>query len=835
MPSYPSPLDLLPQEKPSPFPVGDRGHRGLGIFISLLLMLAIGGATAAQNALSFRVEGALSYGGARWQADLTPTSLRVAAGDTLTLDGTLTLEVADPTLDYRLEACVEAVLAFAADGTQTYQDDNGRAARLANGLPATGSAPTPHSDRACAAPHAIARSEKSLTLDVTLSLPITPLVPSGWYLLAFDGTLRVGDSEQVSWYDNRVFSASGKGGKDAPTSYAPLLVAAGEVASPRLEVRLFNDVFAADSRFYAPDDTALTALDAQRLPARYPVTLGLPALPVTWVGGQLRVQHGDETLNSPIAPDGSTKLTVDLRAYGEHTLALDGTLTDKQGILYRIDGTYHVAVAEPLGLLPNALTGTLLTLDTPFTPALRTFPALNGDVNAAFTLYALGNDGLLGVPTAETTLKGVLRDGLWRASAPLTLGTSGMLVATYRARAETGGSIWQGAQRAVYLVAAEVNDLARGSGGVLGDNPATRQTWFDTAVYPADVPLAQFGVVTPYHAGDVVYLPARAGFRLAHRYLLASGTSLHSVSNAWQTWQAAVGDHPALPMHPFEQASDVWLWLGGTLQAEEGKPAIAPYFSTVVTTNTASARVTPQGLEPLLTHLNQTVHALYWLTGARIGQSAAQGDALHLDGYSVPLSSGRLASLTLRAPDGSRMQGDITSGASGFVAAPPLTLTQAGVWRVDLRTRACAEAYCTNSAGVRYAAPSGGILGADEGFNVYVRSDDVPLATPSAAVRVLNRAASVTLTVEAPRGWTNTQAFVTVSSPLLLLEERALRLSNRQASYALNRAEWMRRVPMLRDAPLFITFAVSGTDENGAPALRTRTFTWHSDRLITTD
>lgn len=795
----------------------------------------------AQTAKTFALEGALSYGGARWQANIALQETTIAVGESVTLDSLFTLEVADPTLDYRLEACVWAVLAFRADGTQAYQDNNSHAARLENGLPVVGVAPMPRTARVCATPDTLIRGESSLTFDVGLRLPIASR--SGWYVLAFDGTLRVGDSREVGWYNNHIFSTTGRDTGDAPISLAPLLVAVGDVASPRLDVRLFGTLFAEGSRFYAPSETALNALDAQLLPNRYPVALGLPALPVTWAGGQLRVQHTDKTLTSAIAPDGSTTLMLDLRAYDAHTLVLDGTITDTQGVLYRIDGTYRVTVGEPLELLPNAPTGGVLELDTPFTPALRAFPALDGEVTATFVFYTNDKDGaLIGIPTSETSLTGVLRDGLWQADAPLNLAENGLLVASYTVQAQAGETLWRGTQREVYFVASGIEGFARGGGGVWGDNDNTRQVWFDTAVYPANVPLTQFDVVTPYYAGDVVYLPARVGFRLAHRYLLPemlASTPLHSVSNAWGAWQATISHQIVLPMRPFAQAGDLWLWLGGTLQTiyqgDDIKLTVAPYFATVVTTNATSARVTPQGLEPLLTHLDQPIHVLYWLTGARIGQAFTQGDALHLDGYSVPLGSYRPVAIALTSPQGDSTQHHHNTNVVGFLSAPPHALDTVGVWRVSITTHTCEETLCTNSAGVRFPVQSGGVLGAETGFNLYVRSDDVPLGTAAVPIRALNRANNATMNIEAPREWTETSAFVTVSSPLLLLEERTLRISNRQASYTLNRGEWVRRVPALRDTPIFITFAITGKDASGQTVLRTRTFTWHNDRIVTTD
>jgi hypothetical protein len=276
-------------------------------------------------------------------------------------------------------------------------------------------------------------------------------------------------------------------------------------------------------------------------------------------------------------------------------------------------------------------------------------------------------------------------------------------------------------------------------------------------------------------------------------------------------------------------------------------PAIrdtAVYASLLIHENDSSAaRTLPPGRDPILFNLNgQPVSAFFHPTGTRPGDVLTLGETFTLTGQAAPTLPMTIEAL-ITAPDGTTRTIRGTANAIGYFSDPSqhFVVDQVGVWGVSIRLRYDG----VTSTGENTAALQGGVLGEQNGaYNIYVVPEAHeplpwnPLLTDVTIPAAVNYNFSFTV----PDGWTNAQAFRTLTTPALILEDGDIRISGRSLTYTYSPANLINRFTQIENIARAsgesasdartLTIVITGIDENGERQIRSRTFTiWH-DRLI---
>lgn len=298
----------------------------------------------------------------------------------------------------------------------------------------------------------------------------------------------------------------------------------------------------------------------------------------------------------------------------------------------------------------------------------------------------------------------------------------------------------------------------------------------------------------------------------------------------------------------------MFLFGGGVIRnAEANISAVMPYAALAVVGDASQPQhVLPpyQGGEggmagggPLLTALPSQM--FFHPAGVRPGQVLTVGDRLVIAGQAAPTLRTRIEA-AVTSPNGTvrRMSG--LSNALGYYYQPQddFTLDEAGVWTITLRT---APAGASSAGLPEPPLPVGGVLGTqDYTFAVFVLPEDSqPLEWTQGAGSIdaaFRAGVPSNFGIAIPTGWTEVEAFYSVTTPAYVLDSASLRPTGNTLSYQFSPAALSSRFPNYEadgrgggpaaSDPVTLTFVVSGLNADGQPDIRARVFTLFHDRLL---
>lgn len=400
----------------------------------------------------------------------------------------------------------------------------------------------------------------SFGLDFDLRLPDD--LPPGRYVPMLRGFTQIADGERIPW------GASGLlGTGNSPTSAMtrlPVVLGVGEVPSSRLLLSLFHDLptdggrgllsvadsdhaalsnrvqFTSPTYILPPTETGsgypLEPYLINQMPNRYNRS-SAPLIPFLFPGGRMlaTVERPDGDVDNlgsiPILQNQLSTAALDERErygaqspldiyrlttlnplltrypfdeYGEYQIDLGVEILDIWGAPYTGGGRYTVLIAEPLELIPGALSGTPYEVGDAFNPGLRLLPGVPADVTITARIDPVnGGDPITHRIEGRANRFGYFHD----AEQGFRFEEPGEYIIDYEARfTDAEGRLWAASMRSAGLIATPNGELiARGRRGLDGYEAEVRPAWFNARRYgPAQ---GASRMQYPYHAGDVLWYP----------------------------------------------------------------------------------------------------------------------------------------------------------------------------------------------------------------------------------------------------------------------------------------------------------------------------------------
>lgn len=246
----------------------------------------------------------------------------------------------------------------------------------------------------------------------------------------------------------------------------------------------------------------------------------------------------------------------------------------------------------------------------------------------------------------------------------------------------------------------------------------------------------------------------------------------------------------------------------------------------------------------LLTVRNEGVDMFFHPTSIHAGEVLTLGDTLAIAGQVAPTLHSQVQ-VTITVPDGTQRTFDGMTNAIGYFYQPEFdfTLDQTGIWIVDITTRPMG----VTSAGEPQAPlPRGGVLGeVNSQFKVFVLpTDSTPLSWNQGSDIELTRsnpAGAFNIIIDVPSEWTDTQAYYVMTTPSYILADATIQIFAETATYQYSPPLIAREFANIEGNAgvgdnsfsdvVTLTFVVTGIDENGDSAIRSRTFTFLHDRI----
>jgi hypothetical protein len=213
-----------------------------------------------------------------------------------------------------------------------------------------------------------------------------------------------------------------------------------------------------------------------------------------------------------------------------------------------------------------------------------------------------------------------------------------------------------------------------------------------------------------------------------------------------------------------------------------------------------------------------------------------RGETLAITGQVGPPLASTVA-VKVTSPSGAVGEFEGVANAIGYFYQPEsnLTLDETGVWTVQVRV----THEGMTSAGIVEAPFPTGVMR----YQVYVVDDDAPPLDSNQRSGTTRPGLPINFVLTPPAGWTNITAYQTVRLPGHVVSDGPVNLSQGRLNYQYNPAAMSRDFPSLEfdgagEGPagsdvVTITFAITGIDEDGNPAIRTRTYYVMHDRLFT--
>lgn len=304
-----------------------------------------------------------------------------------------------------------------------------------------------------------------------------------------------------------------------------------------------------------------------------------------------------------------------------------------------------------------------------------------------------------------------------------------------------------------------------------------------------------------------------------------------------------------------EQPGDyIFLFGGAVIRNEQAGIADAAIYGTLATV--INPQLDDDGVRVLppyrgqtggadggaLLYVREQPHEIFFTpTAAQPGQVLVAGDVLSIAGQVAPTLPSRVF-VTITAPSGTVRQFDGFANAIGYFYQPEqdFRLEEIGVWTVAIRVQH--EGF-TSAGQVAPPLPNGGVLGVEDGaFSLYVLPPDAePLAWERGADFIFPASSPYNYNFSVPEGWTEAQAYVTLTMPGFVLNDAPLRITGTTLDFQYNPTALHFDFPnfenegqtgaFVSDA-LTLTFFVTGRDENGDFNARSRSFTLFHDRMV---
>ena len=373
----------------------------------------------------------------------------------------------------------------------------------------------------------------------------------------------------------------------------------------------------------------------------------------------------------------------------------------------------------------------------------------------------------------------------------------------------------------------------------LADYDRNRQAWFDTTTYPSDahdiLPFVNF----PFFSGDVAYIPADedAGINpilTGDDYQYLSIVRPDGVVRQFVRDSKATFDARITLANEGNREGDVLFLFGGTVAGDD----VRGYSSVAVVTDDDSARVVPPFSEPLLYYQDEPIKLFVLPTGVRPGQVLEVGERFVNVGYVAPTVSADIVT-TIRKPSDTLIH-ETQASNFGYFYEPEhdFIVSEAGIYWVNVE----ATYDGMTSAGMLTKPVSGTVLGAEDGFYVFVVDPDSDmLFTPRENVSQVAVGQAFTINVRAPQAWTDVEAHYVVRTAQGILEQGELDIFANQTNYSFNWPRMAQIFPNLESRTnemdemdeITFSFAMTGLDENGNPQIQARIFTLRGNMLYT--
>ena len=851
----------------------------------ILVLLALFAANLqAQSGVPFSTQGVLSYGGAAWQANGLINSLIFYPGDTLEMGLAVAMRLpdGDVNLAYNMGAVLLLKQIYTADGQQLpYDVREPWSPFTENGLPLTNVTVPARALLTGTTEEITVIDEETLSFNLAYRVSIPTDIEAGIYTVLLAGFASVDDSKPFGWYQNRVFSTTGTGNENAEDNRLPLVIRIGNVEPANTEWALLKSQLPNDSIGVLFDEQPiiLPLGEVANLAPMLVAPSFIPAFPSGVLTGRIESLGVNRPLGTDfIAVQNTTAIPlttftgavidgsflqlvpaesfyeVTFQEYGFYRIVAQGSINDIFGNRYTGGGTYEVAVAESIQLLPSIPAGYPLVVNTPLALGFEVLPTIEAVTEVTIAFQPLTGESIRTVRTKKTTNGRVMLD-----ANDLNFPTAGVYSIRYRAQAvDSEGRLWVG-DMTTHGVVTEGDQLALEAHGRRGLDGYDRnpQAHFDSANYPFDAALSETIVNTPYLNGDVVYIPNQEGVglrsvltmqdsigRLAARlferypnlvnpegdlqelirrdslplvYPDAFGVlTLSSADSILDIVAQGNADGLYKPIVPtFDLTNGTLLtWFGGAIIREPQLTTVG-YSALVEITDDDSARVVRRDDEPIrilvmagrdgsVFRPDDVEHVLTVQTfGNTIGEARADGGFFSLLG------------LRVIAPDGTITQHDLFPyGVFGLQQGRfhVETFTQQGVYRVQIQLAETRETLVE----VRWLV-----------------TGETKLVTTEDSIEEI-AGGQATLRIDVPETWTNMQGSVIVRGAQGTVLYEAEAVTGRQWVVTLTRDRLLRDVPWATGW-LHVQLALVGTNENGETVIATRAYSLQAERLVTLD
>ncbi|NWF70901.1 MAG: hypothetical protein HXY40_17590 [Chloroflexi bacterium] len=519
-----------------------------------------GSLIAAGDVTPFYVAGPLAQGASIWSARGRVGSMELDAGDTLTIEMDMTLDVPqieEPLVGLQISAQLSLQPVVNEDGLMLggLLANNGWSSTLTpGGLAIEGL----RGDLLLAevnvpAQQVVWRDGQLLfPLDFAVTLP-EDLAP-GVYVPALQGFAQLGNDPRFRWEDNGLFGV-GRGVSPTQLHRLPLALNIDRVDEGRFLWALFYDDPSDGSRGLLPEDDAGVGALANRVrynsptyilpPGSYPIepyllnlmpnsydTSAAPLLQILLGRLEARITAPDgETQNlgsvqivqnqlstsaederdvfgryAPLDVYRVTTLNPQFtnyafEQYGAYSIRLEGSVEDVWGNRFEGGGTYRLLIAEPIDVTPYVLPGTPFEVGDAFNAGVHVIPGLAAEVRVRLRVFPLDGSEVVEYEFGGTaSVYGTFQP----TDAPPVFDVPGEYIADYEVRyTAENGQLWAGSLRGAGVIAGESTLIAHGERGMYPNTTLEDQrAWYDAARYAPNAPFVNY----PYQHGDIAWV-----------------------------------------------------------------------------------------------------------------------------------------------------------------------------------------------------------------------------------------------------------------------------------------------------------------------------------------
>ncbi len=524
--------------------------------------------TISGSPTPFALSGALGENGDTWSIQGQAAGQSFLPGDTLNIQMSVDYGSSDVASDTQMIGVLALQpIARSADGkvhlVGGISTNNGWSTMLTpSGMPIDNLDSSVTLGEATAQPYQMIRGADDVRFPLDFSVMIPADLPSGLYVPLFKGYTQPAKANRVAW-------------DSGLPARLPLILNIGAVHNVRLLWTLFADDPSSGSRGILPDEDRSYAALSNRVrfdsptyilqpfkpgttePIGYPLEPYLldelsnsytdssaPLIPFVFPAGQLRAKvtlpdgtvddlgsteiaqnqlstaaQDERTLfgaQSPIDEFRLSTLNPKFSAYkfthyGDYRITLMGSLQDAFGNQYQGGGTYHVVAAEPLDLIPGALSGTPFEVGDSLNFGLHLSPGVPADITEVVTVYPLDSIA----PITQKITGKANSNGYFQPTTPFVFNTPGEYIIDYEARyTDAANRLWAASLRSAGVIASPDSTIvahgARGLPDVISDQ---RPAWFSLPQYEqsANVNPDPVTLNFPYHSGDIEWVDDGSG------------------------------------------------------------------------------------------------------------------------------------------------------------------------------------------------------------------------------------------------------------------------------------------------------------------------------------